>query len=311
MYLIQSQRLLCPFVVKTTAREFIVAPKSHSGRGRPRVKTTKPRLPSTSPSVEHDKPTTVPRSPSVSPNRPIPSSSEFSSSDSDELSAYSQLKSAYNHPKMSSNLATVEHPVTKHCPIITGGDLTPQTLLLAENTFNEFFIAKGVPTEDEIKLILGTFKDVHIRDWIATDRERLLGLTFSEFMSEVRTNFLPSDWVESVRMSLLGMRMTRNTKFWDYAQGVRALNIVLRGTASYLEEPTLRNQLEAGLETGLQSECAREELYKLTTLKEWIERVRKIDEHLAFERKRYREIFTEESNLRASKPPALGTSRGP
>ena len=212
---------------------------------------------------------------------------------------------------MSSNLATVEHPVTKHCPLIMGGDLTPQTLLLAENAFNKFFIAKNVSKEDEIKLILGAFKDVHIRDWIATDRDRLLGLTFEAFMAELHTNFLPSDWVKTVHMSLLGMRMTRNTKFWDYAQKVRALNIVLRGTPSYLEEAALRNQLEAGLEAGLQSECAREELYKLMTLKEWIERVRKIDKCLAFKRKRYREIFTEESNLHASKHPALGTSRVP
>ena len=210
---------------------------------------------------------------------------------------------------MSSNLSTVEHPVTKHCPILTGGELTPQTLLLAENAFNEFFIAKNVSKDDEVKLILGAFKDVHIRDWIATDRERLLTLTFDLFMSELRTNFLPTDWVESVRMSLLGMRMTRNMKFWDFAQSVRALNIVLRGTPSHLGESALQNQLEAGLEHGLQAECAREELYKLATLKEWIERVRKIDERLNFEKKRYREIFAEESNLRANKRPALGTSR--
>ena len=90
---------------------------------------------------------------------------------------------------MTSNLAIVEHPVTKHCPVLTGGDLTPQTLLLAENAFNEFFIAKNVPKEDEVKLILEAFKDVHIRDWIATDRERLLKLTFDEFMAELHTNF--------------------------------------------------------------------------------------------------------------------------
>jgi hypothetical protein len=52
-----------------------------------------------------------------------------------------------------------------------GGNRTQQMLLLAENAFNEFFIAKAIPKENKVKLILGAFKDVHICDWIATDHE--------------------------------------------------------------------------------------------------------------------------------------------
>jgi hypothetical protein len=52
--------------------------------------------------------------------------------------------------------------IIKHSPIVTGGDLTPQTLLLAKNTFNKFLITKAIVKEEEVKLILGTFKDVHI-----------------------------------------------------------------------------------------------------------------------------------------------------
>ena len=162
--------------------------------------------------------------------------------------------------------------------------------------------------EEKVKLILGVFKDVHIRDWIATDHVCLLGLTFNDFMSELHTNFLPSDWVESVWISLLGMRMMKNVKFWDYAQKVCVLNIVLQGTPSHLGESTPHNQLEARLKSSLQTECAREELYKLTTLKEWIEHVRKIDKQLTTKRKQYQEIFAEESNLQASKCPGLGNS---
>ena len=121
---------------------------------------------------------------------------------------------------MSRALATVEHPITKHCPTLTGGDTTPQTLLILENTFNKFFIAKNVIPDDQVKVILGAFKCVHIRDWIATDRAHVLTLTFEEFMAELRKNFLPSDWVETIWMSLLGMRMMKNMCFWDFAQDV-------------------------------------------------------------------------------------------
>ena len=131
----------------------------------------------------------------------------------------------------------------------------PQTLLLAKNMFQEFFIAKSIADKEKVKLILGVFKDMHIRDWIATDCVCLLGLIFDDFMSELCTNFLPSDWVESIQISLLRMRMMKNVKFWDYAQEVHALNIVLWGTPSHLGESTLCNQLEAGLELSLQTEC--------------------------------------------------------
>ena len=102
-------------------------------------------------------------------------------------------------------------------------------------------------------------------------------------------------------MTLLGMRMGKNICFWEFSQDVRALNIVLRGTLSHLNESSLRNQLEAGLEVSLQMECACEGLSIVTLLKEWIEHVKKMDEWLEMERKRYREIFTEESNLHAAK----------
>jgi hypothetical protein len=209
---------------------------------------------------------------------------------------------------MSVQAATIEHPITKHCPILTGGDLTPQTILLAENAFNKFFIAKNVKKADQVKLILGMFKDAHIRNWISTSCERLLKLSFEDFITELRTNFLPTDWVNTICISLLRKTMSQNTKFWDYAQEVRALNIVLRRTPFYLEEQALRNHLEAHLEPTLQLECIRNELYKVTTLKEWIEHVRKIDERLTIERKQYRDIFMEESNLHANKHPALGSS---
>ena len=58
-------------------------------------------------------------------------------------------------------------------------------------------------------------------------------------------------------MSLLGMRMTKNMRFWDFAQDVRALNIILRGMTSHMDNSMLRNQLEVGLEPSLQAESVK------------------------------------------------------
>src|SRR5277367_6061247 len=100
------------------------------------------------------------------------------------------------------------------------------------------------------------------------------------------------------------MRLKKGGNFFHWAQEMKALNIVLRGSPSHLDDATLRNQMEAALHSELRTACSREEIHKITDLKPWIERVKKVDERLESEKKRYREIFAEESS-RSTKRPAL------
>src|SRR5271155_1792175 len=86
---------------------------------------------------------------------------------------------------------------------------------------------------------------------------------------------------------------------------MHALNIVLCGSSSHLDDTLLCNQLEAGLEPGLCAECSQEDINKICELKPWMECVKKIDEKLLSECKRYREIFVEGANLRGTKQLAL------
>jgi len=206
---------------------------------------------------------------------------------------------------MSSNIAFVEHPVTKHCPILTTGDVSPKALVDLVDAHNEYVIAKDIDDADKVKKFLGRFKDVHICDWIASDRERLLALDYEAFMAELRINYLPADWEDNVRTEILGMKMERNDKFWDWCQSMRALNIILRGTPSHLTETALCNQLEASLEPSLRLYCVHEKLGKIMVLKDWIAAVKEVDEKLKDDRKRSHEIFREEAALCAAKRPAL------
>ena len=100
------------------------------------------------------------------------------------------------------------------------------------------------------------------------------------------------------------MRLKKGANFFNWAQEMKALNIILRNSPSHLDDNILCNQMEAGLHVELRTACSRKELHKIKDLKPWIEKVRKIDERLESERKRYREIFAEESS-RANKRPAL------
>jgi len=120
--------------------------------------------------------------------------------------------------------------------------VSPKALVDLVDALNEYFIAKDIDDADKVKKIRGGFKDVHIRDWIASDRERLLKLEYSAFMEELRLNYLPADWEDNVRTEILSMKMDKNVKFWDWCQEIRALNIVLRGTGSHLNDAALRCQ---------------------------------------------------------------------
>jgi len=206
----------------------------------------------------------------VSPPRsdvahPIPLHIESSDSDSDSNfdfisvnynSAYNHKKTAYMQSNMASGLASVEHPITKHCPLLTAGDISPNMLVDLTDAHNEFFITKEIAEEDKVKKILGGVKDVHIHDWIACNCERLIVLNYTEFMAELRTNYLAPDWEENVHTQILAMQMHKDVKFWDWCQEMRALNIVLRGTDSHLTDTALCNQLEALLKLGLRSYCS-------------------------------------------------------
>jgi hypothetical protein len=78
----------------------------------------------------------------------------------------------YTQSSMSSHDATVDHPIIKHCPILSVGDITPKALIDLEDAHNEYFIAKEINKTDKVKKILRGFKYMHIRNWIALERER-------------------------------------------------------------------------------------------------------------------------------------------
>jgi len=68
---------------------------------------------------------------------------------------------------MAPNIAFIEHPITKHCLILTAGDVSPKALVDLVDAHNEYFIMKDIDDADKVKKILGRFKDVHIYDWIS------------------------------------------------------------------------------------------------------------------------------------------------
>ena len=148
---------------------------------------------------------------------------------------------------MDNDLACAQYVVITQPPTLTAGKITPKALMLFEQNCLDYFINAKGGVADNLKVprILSSFKDIEVLDWIASDRERLQGITFPAFMTELRRNFLPLDWEETICSEILSSKLTSNKSFQDWARIQVINNCVLQGTTSHFSNNNLQNTLEA------------------------------------------------------------------
>jgi hypothetical protein len=146
-----------------------------------------------------------------------------------------------------------------------------------------YFNHKEVAPDKQVRKILSCFKDSRITDWIANERERLLTLSFTEFMSELRDGYLDKDWEEGTCRELLGM-LQHSSSFCDYTVRVQARNSLLVATDSHLPDEKLRHQLEAGMNERLSKRCKTEKVNKVVKFRDWLAEVKRVDDALQDDR---------------------------
>jgi len=117
-----------------------------------------------------------------------------------------------------------------------------------------YFTEKNVAEDEQVRKILGCFRDNRIRDWVRGDRARLLKLSFEDFMKEMRANYLACDWVDTIRLEMLSLTLAAcpaGSTFWDYFNRMQSLNSLLIDTDSFQNEAAFRQKVEAGLDSEL------------------------------------------------------------
>ena len=174
-----------------------------------------------------------------------------------------------------STLTTVDREVPTKVPILNAGDITPDVMRKYKDDCINFFDAKEIPADKQVRKILAGIKDHHIKDWIAVKRNTLLALTFDKFMTEFCANYLEEDWESMMRRQLLAM--TQGTEsFWNFAVTLQAKNSLLTGTPSYLQKDKLRHQIEAGIDA--------EKSGKINDFKKWLADFKCLDEAIRADR---------------------------
>jgi hypothetical protein len=110
--------------------------------------------------------------------------------------------------------------VNHHChcqpPVLTAGNISPAVMMDFENAAQDFFVAKSVPADKQVKMVIPGLKDIPVRDWITADHDQVVALPFADFMKELRVNFLHQDWKDPVCNNILTSTLaTSNMTFWN------------------------------------------------------------------------------------------------
>jgi len=192
-----------------------------------------------------------------------------------------------------STTASVE-PTSGKAPVLTAGDISPAVMMDFENAALDFFVAKSVPAEKQVTMIIPGIKDLRIRNWITAECERIIALSFANFVSELCTNYLQQDWEDQVHNDILTSTLsTSKTSFWNWSQHLLKLNCLLQGTPSVFDEAALCNHLEVHLDDELKGRLRNSETRKDKNFKTWVAAVCLMDEACTVENKCQHEMIEE------------------
>ncbi|KIM71556.1 hypothetical protein PILCRDRAFT_15280 [Piloderma croceum F 1598] len=105
--------------------------------------------------------------------------------------------------------------------------------------------------------IIGGILDNRVSDWISTERDCLIALSFDTFMIDFHTNYLAEDWED---------------------------------TTLHLPDDKLHHQINAGMEIRLSKKTSSKKVNKVADFRKWLNEVRSCDEGLHAEREEYERI---------------------
>jgi hypothetical protein len=117
---------------------------------------------------------------------------------------------------------------------------------------------------------------------VGIHRDRLLKLSFADFLTEFKSAYLPKAWEEITQIELLQLSQGNNP-FWDLSVCVQGYNSILTGTTSHLSEIQIRHRIESGMNPKLALRCRLEKIVTTGSLSMWLDEVTRIDELISAE----------------------------
>jgi len=199
-------------------------------------------------------------------------------------------------------------------PLLSPGEISPETLATWEDAAHGWIAHKKVPEEDQVSLASYGFQDPRIRAWLRTHIATHHSLSFTEFMTTFRASWLPRNWESRLSNALLNSRQGLGS-FWDWQVDLHHKNALLTDTKSHLDEDALRRKLKSGVTPQLAAALSRrEQQLDLLAFNDWIEYVRDLDDRRLDHAARVTQEASQlrqRSDTRSSAPARAAYSRPP
>lgn len=122
---------------------------------------------------------------SLTESPPPVSQKHFDSSSSSEDKNHSNRQTRKMAPTQSK-VTCMEQSAPTKIPVLTPGDLTPESLCAFEMGCKAYFSYREIPDEEQVEKITWGIQDPWIQNWYLMNHERINAMSFRRYMLELR-----------------------------------------------------------------------------------------------------------------------------
>lgn len=157
--------------------------------------------------------------------------------------------------------ARIHQASAKIPPTLTEGVITPEILHRWERACTNYFRHKKIRGGDQVEDVPSEIKDLRLSRWI----EAVLGgMTFGNFMTQLRDEALDPNWARLLRTEIFRTRQD-NRPFFDWVCEIEAKNAILSPVpAAHISDQQLRDHLEAQMDDALAQQCQKGFIISIT-----------------------------------------------
>lgn len=198
-------------------------------------------------------------------------------SDSDSDSDFSI--DIQNTCKKSSTLAIVQQKKPEAIPVLYDGIIDLSVMLDYETAVEYCCEFAEIPAEEQVASIAFGLKHPKVKGWYNDHKAEFDALDLDTWLARMRTQFLPTNWIDNVKRKLINARQGKTQKFSNYLQYCQHLNSTLGSSKAQLDNKFFRAKVQAGLNSTLYRLCQAKRINSIEDFDTWANRVTGMDDY--------------------------------
>ncbi|KAI0730537.1 hypothetical protein C8Q76DRAFT_832673, partial [Earliella scabrosa] len=203
-----------------------------------------------------------------------PTPRRLSTSSSSSASSTPHIDTAYTLPSMSQEAPVVTHH--KAAPTLGDGKITPTALNTWEYACKAFFRRKAIAADDQVAEAAEGFLNERVRDWYICNQARLDAMKWADFVSAIRSRFLPQGWDAAMRADL-HTTSRRGPKLRRLHPRNREVELPFAGDHIRLSDAEIRSLVSASVDKFLRDGCISPAITTIADYGDWKDAIALLD----------------------------------